>query len=128
MLIVVVRAAFGAPRRARSIAAAARRRRSAGRGPAHHRCPHQARGRRAGPARDRRPGEAPRDTGPPGPGLLGGRSRREPARARVIVVDTSVWIDVLNDTPSPGAARFESLLADDAPLGLADVVLNEVLQ
>jgi predicted nucleic acid-binding protein len=46
----------------------------------------------------------------------------------VIVVDTSVWIDVLNGQASPAAERFEALLEDDAPLGLTDVVYTEVLQ
>lgn len=46
----------------------------------------------------------------------------------MIVVDTSVWIDVLNGTPTPQAARFESLLGEGAPLGLTDVVYTEVLQ
>ena len=46
----------------------------------------------------------------------------------MIVVDTSIWIDVLNGTASGGATRFETLLRDEAPLGLTDVVLTEVLQ
>lgn len=46
----------------------------------------------------------------------------------MIVVDTSVWIDVLNDTDSDSARRFADLLHDDAPLALTDVILTEVLQ
>jgi len=46
----------------------------------------------------------------------------------VIVVDTSVWIDVLNGVATPPAARFVELLEADADLALTDVVLTEVLQ
>lgn len=46
----------------------------------------------------------------------------------MIVVDTSVWIDVLNGQASAPAERFEALLAEEAPLGLTDVVYTEVLQ
>jgi hypothetical protein len=46
----------------------------------------------------------------------------------VIVVDTSVWIDVLNDDDSPASASFERLLHEEAPLGLTDIVYTEVLQ
>lgn len=46
----------------------------------------------------------------------------------MIVVDTSVWIDVLNDNPAPHAERFVDLLEAGEPLALTDVVLTEVLQ
>lgn len=46
----------------------------------------------------------------------------------MIVVDTSVWIDVLNDVPSAAALRFEELLAGEAPIGLTDIVYTEILQ
>jgi predicted nucleic acid-binding protein len=46
----------------------------------------------------------------------------------VIVVDTSVWIDVLNDTPSPQAQRCVRLLESGEPIALTDVILTEVLQ
>jgi len=46
----------------------------------------------------------------------------------VIVVDTSVWIDVLNDVPSPGADRCVELIREGAPIALTDVVLTEILQ
>lgn len=46
----------------------------------------------------------------------------------MIVVDTSVWIDVLRGTDSPGAARCVWLIEDGAPVALTDVVLTEVLQ
>lgn len=46
----------------------------------------------------------------------------------MIVVDTSVWIDVLNEVESPGAARCVELLRDGAPLALTDVVFTEILQ
>jgi predicted nucleic acid-binding protein len=46
----------------------------------------------------------------------------------VIVVDTSVWIDVLNDTPAPQAQRCVQLLESGEPIALTDVILTEVLQ
>lgn len=46
----------------------------------------------------------------------------------MIVVDTSVWIDVLNERDSPAAARCVELLEGGAPLALTDVVFTEILQ
>jgi len=46
----------------------------------------------------------------------------------VIVVDTSVWIDVLNDVDSPKASRCTELLKDGAPVALTDVIFTEILQ
>lgn len=46
----------------------------------------------------------------------------------MIVVDTSVWIDVLNDVDSPKASRCIDLLQDGAPLALTDVIFTEILQ
>lgn len=46
----------------------------------------------------------------------------------MIVVDTSVWIDVLNDVDSPKASRCTELLQDGAPLALTDVIFTEILQ
>jgi predicted nucleic acid-binding protein len=46
----------------------------------------------------------------------------------VIVVDTSVWIDVLNDTAAPQAQRCVQLIESGQPLALTDVILTEVLQ
>jgi predicted nucleic acid-binding protein len=46
----------------------------------------------------------------------------------VIVVDTSVWIDVLNDTDTPQAVRCVELIESGEPVALTDVVLTEVLQ
>jgi len=46
----------------------------------------------------------------------------------VIVIDTSVWIDVLNDSDSPQASRCVELLEDGAPLALTDVIFTEILQ
>ena len=46
----------------------------------------------------------------------------------MIVVDTSIWIDVLNGVDSAGATRFAELLHDGAPLALTDVVFTEILQ
>jgi predicted nucleic acid-binding protein len=46
----------------------------------------------------------------------------------VIVVDTSVWIDLLNDVPSPKATACIELIESRDPVALTDVVLTEVLQ
>lgn len=46
----------------------------------------------------------------------------------MIVVDTSVWIDVLNDVDSPKSVRCTDLLEDGAPLALTDVIFTEILQ
>jgi predicted nucleic acid-binding protein len=46
----------------------------------------------------------------------------------VIVVDTSVWIDVLNDTPTPQAQRCVAMIESGEPIALTDVILTEVLQ
>jgi predicted nucleic acid-binding protein len=46
----------------------------------------------------------------------------------LIVVDTSVWIDVLNDTPAPQAMRCVELIEAGQPVALTDVILTEILQ
>lgn len=46
----------------------------------------------------------------------------------MIVVDTSVWIDVLNDAPAPQAQRCVELIESGQPIALTDVILTEVLQ
>jgi predicted nucleic acid-binding protein len=46
----------------------------------------------------------------------------------VIVVDTSVWIDVLNDSDSPKAVRCVELIEGGEPIALTDIVFTEILQ
>lgn len=46
----------------------------------------------------------------------------------MVVVDTSVWVDVLNENDTQQAALCISLLRDGAPLALTDVILTEILQ
>ena len=46
----------------------------------------------------------------------------------MIVVDTSVWIDVLNGSSSPQADRCVELIESGEPVALTDVILTEVLQ
>jgi predicted nucleic acid-binding protein len=46
----------------------------------------------------------------------------------VIVVDTSVWIDVLNGNDTPQATRCVELIESGEPVALTDVVLTEILQ
>lgn len=46
----------------------------------------------------------------------------------MIVVDTSVWIDVLNGNDTPQAVTVVDLIEQGAPVALTDIVLTEVLQ
>lgn len=46
----------------------------------------------------------------------------------MIVVDTSVWIDVLNDVDSPGAITCIGLIESGEPVALTDIVFAEILQ
>ncbi len=46
----------------------------------------------------------------------------------MIVVDTSVWVDVLNDVPTAQAGRCVALIEGGEPVALTDVVLTEILQ
>lgn len=46
----------------------------------------------------------------------------------MIVVDTSVWIDVLNERGSPQALRCVELIEGGEPVALTDIVFTEILQ
>ncbi len=46
----------------------------------------------------------------------------------MIVVDTSVWIDVLAERHSDAAVRCEGLLKAGEPLALTDIIYTELLQ
>jgi predicted nucleic acid-binding protein len=46
----------------------------------------------------------------------------------VIVVDTSVWIDVLNERSTPQAERCIELIEGGEPIALTDIVVTEILQ
>ncbi len=46
----------------------------------------------------------------------------------MIAVDTSVWIDFLDDAATPQAGRLVALIESGAPVALTDVVLAELLQ
>jgi predicted nucleic acid-binding protein len=46
----------------------------------------------------------------------------------VIVVDTSVWVDVLNDVPTPQAQRCIALIEAGEPIALTDIILTEILK
>ena len=46
----------------------------------------------------------------------------------MIVVDTSVWIDVLNERSSPQATRCIELIEGGEPIALTDIVVTEILQ
>jgi predicted nucleic acid-binding protein len=46
----------------------------------------------------------------------------------MIIVDTSVWIDVLNEVEMPAASVCIDLLRRGEPVGLTDVIFTEILQ
>jgi predicted nucleic acid-binding protein len=46
----------------------------------------------------------------------------------VIVVDTSVWIDLLNDVETPQSRHCAKLIEEGEPVALTDIVLTEILQ
>jgi predicted nucleic acid-binding protein len=46
----------------------------------------------------------------------------------MIVVDTSVWIDVLNDNATAAASRCIELIESGEPVALTDVIFTEILQ
>jgi hypothetical protein len=46
----------------------------------------------------------------------------------VIVVDTSIWIDVLNERDTPQAERCVELIEGGEPIALTDIVVTEILQ
>lgn len=46
----------------------------------------------------------------------------------MIVVDTSVWIDVLNEVDGPQARRCVDLIESGEPVALTDVIFTEILQ
>jgi predicted nucleic acid-binding protein len=46
----------------------------------------------------------------------------------MIVVDTSVWVDVLNDNDTKAAGRCVELIENGEPVALTDVVFTEILQ
>jgi predicted nucleic acid-binding protein len=46
----------------------------------------------------------------------------------MIVVDTSVWIDVLNGVDSSPATTCVGLIEDGRPVALTDIVFTEILQ
>ena len=46
----------------------------------------------------------------------------------MIVVDTSVWVDVLNETSTPQADLCVELIEGGAPVALTDIVFTEILQ
>ena len=45
----------------------------------------------------------------------------------MILVDSSVWIDYFNGSPTPQAQRLDELLGNE-PLAIGDLILTEVLQ
>jgi len=50
------------------------------------------------------------------------------AGPRVILVDTSAWADLFNDTDTPAARRLDEALGDEEDLAIVPIILTEVLQ
>jgi predicted nucleic acid-binding protein len=46
----------------------------------------------------------------------------------LVVVDTSVWVDLLRGRETAQTVRCESMIRDGAPVALTDVVLMELLE
>jgi len=46
----------------------------------------------------------------------------------VIVVDTSVWVDVLNERRTPQAQSCVELIEGGEPIALTEIVITEILQ
>lgn len=59
---------------------------------------------------------------------MGGRLGGEPTGPRLIVVDTSVWIDVLGGRRTKQALRCVELIERGEPVALTDVIFTELLQ
>lgn len=49
-------------------------------------------------------------------------------KSRLILVDTSVWIDFLSSSPSPAGAELRRMVADAEPFALTGIVVTEILQ
>ena len=49
-------------------------------------------------------------------------------RPRLVVVDTTVWVDLLRGNATPHVGRLEELLRSHAPVTLTDIVFMELLQ
>ena len=46
----------------------------------------------------------------------------------MILVDSSVWVDFFNSTPSPAGAELRRLISNQEPCALTGLVVTEVLQ
>lgn len=46
----------------------------------------------------------------------------------MVVVDTSVWVDLFRGRRSSAVTAYQALLADGSPVGLTDVIYMEILQ
>lgn len=59
---------------------------------------------------------------------MGGRPGRDASGPFLIVVDSSVWIDFLNETATPQATELQSLIRSEHAVALTGLILTEVLQ
>jgi predicted nucleic acid-binding protein len=59
---------------------------------------------------------------------LESRSQSHAEKSRLLLVDSSVWIDFLGASLSPAGAELPRLIADAEPLVLAGVAITEVVQ
>lgn len=46
----------------------------------------------------------------------------------MVVIDTSVWVDLLRERQTPGAETCRSLIRHDVPIALTDIVFTELLE
>src|ERR1019366_5856083 len=86
----------------------------------------QARGGRIGPEDPAAPAQTGGNPRVPRQVRLDRRSRRH-ANRRVILVDSSVWIDYFRGAPTPETDRLDALLGSES-LAVGDLILAEVLQ
>ena len=57
-----------------------------------------------------------------------GESQRFSQESRLILVDSSVWIDFFSSRPGPAGAELRRMISADEPFALTGLVVTEVLQ
>ena len=59
---------------------------------------------------------------------MGGRPQEDAKESRLILVDSSVWIDFLSSSPGRAGHELRRLIEEAEPFALTGVVATEVLQ
>ena len=57
-----------------------------------------------------------------------GQSQRFSQESRLILVDSSVWIDFFSSRPGPAGAELRRMITADEPFALTGIVVTEILQ